>query len=171
VGDGVGVGVGVGVREWVGVGDGDAEGDEEADEEADADGDEEAECDGLGLADLVGEAVTVGVSGGARSAGAGRRAGWCDRDVRGPARRDGSLLAAAGVLAAAVPPRAWAARARTPCSPVTVMSVALSAATIHSTTAAAAVAAPGLARILLHPRNVPARRKPVTSRVPACPIS
>jgi hypothetical protein len=98
--------------------------------------------------------------------------GLGDGDLRGLALTGGWLLAA-GVLAGADAGAlwVWAARARAACAPVMVIMVALIAATIHRVTATTAVAAPGLARILLHPRNVPARRKPVTSRVPACPIS
>jgi hypothetical protein len=100
--------------------------------------------------------------------------GLGDGDLRGLAVAGGWLLAAgvlAGADAGAGALWVWAARARAACAPVMVIMVALIAATIHRVTAATAVAAPGLARILLHPRNVPARRKPVTSRVPACPIS
>ena len=45
-----------------------------------------------------------------------------------------------------------------------VIMVALIAATIHRVTATTAVAAPGLARILLQPRT---RREPVTPSAPA----
>ena len=46
--------------------------------------------------------------------------------------------------------------------PVTVISVALIAATIQTETAATAVTDPGLARIVLHRRKLPARWKPAS---------
>jgi hypothetical protein len=57
--------------------------------------------------------------------------------------------AGAGALAE-IPGLAWAARARAACPPVTVSSVTLAAAAAHTTRALAAVAGPGLLRILDH---------------------
>jgi len=118
-----------------------------------------ADFDGFGHADGVGSKV------GTRP-GAGCVVGSGDRAARGLAP-DGAWLLAGRVLAGAASLWRWAARARTACMPVTVISVALTAATIHIVTAATAVAPPGLARILLHPGNVLARWKPVSPSSPA----
>jgi hypothetical protein len=94
--------------------------------------------------------------------------GLGDGDLRGRALT-GGWLRAAGVLAGADAGAlwVWTARARAACAPVMVIAVALIAATIHRVTATTAVATPGLARILLHPRMVPARREPVKASAPA----
>ena len=64
----------------------------------------------------------------------------------------------AGVLAAAgAPPLVRAARACAGCELVNVISVAITAATTHITTAAAAVVAPGLPRIVSRPTSLAAR--------------
>jgi hypothetical protein len=67
----------------------------------------------------------------------------------------GAVMMATGLVEAGVAGCVWAAR--TVCVPVTVISVALMAATTHTVTAAAAVAAPGLALILLHAGSRPSR--------------
>ncbi len=64
----------------------------------------------------------------------------------------GCELPAAGVPGAGAELADWAARAPVLCRPVTVISVALIAATTHSVTAATAVTAPGLPRSLPQPR-------------------
>jgi len=154
--------VGVGVCECVGVGDGDAD----ADRDEEADGEDVADFDGDGVADLVGVG-DGGISYVGTRAGVGRVVGSGDGERRGLGLGGASLLAG-GVLAGGAGVL-WrgAARARTACTPVTVISVALVAATIHNARAATAVAAPGLARILLHPKNVLARCKPVSLSAPA----
>src|SRR6266487_2929964 len=138
VGVPVGVGVGVGVRVGLGVG----EEESDADDESDAEG--EADLDAFGLADAVGDTDGRGSNVGIR-AGVRRVSGSGDREARG---LDGSARPAAGRIGSPDAIWSWAARARTPCRPATVTSVALIAATIHTATAAAAVAPPGLARIL-----------------------
>jgi len=112
--------------------------------------------DAVGLADAGGDADGTGANVGSR-ARVCRTSGRSDRELRGLA---GAVLLAAEMvgLAGAVCP--GAARARAACTPVSVTMVALIAATIHTVTAATAVAPPGLARILLQLRSSRVRRSP-----------
>jgi hypothetical protein len=84
----------------------------------------------------------------------------CSGDAGLPARVLAGVppLMFAGVLATAgVPPLVRAARACAGCELVNVISVAITAATTHITTAAAAVVAPGLPRIVSRPTSLAAR--------------
>jgi hypothetical protein len=148
------VGVGVGVE----VSDGDAD--------AEADAEDVADAEDTGVAGSDGGTVGTGTNVGSTAGGAG---------VLGPGVRErfgltlgGDSLLAAGALGVVVAARDWAARAPAVCRPVTVISVALRAATTHSATAAAAVAAPGLLRILSQlkiPRTSPGPSRTRRSRV------
>ena len=138
-------------------GDEEAEGEEEAGDEEEAEGEGEGDFDGL--ADFVGDADGVGANADTWPR-VGAVAGLCDRELRGLGLADAPLVAAGVTVGAAAVLCVWA-RARTPCTPESVISVALIAATIHTVTAATAVAVPGLARILLHERNDLARWDPI----------
>ncbi len=127
------MGVGGGGTECVGVGVGD--GDAEGEAEADADG--EADFEGLGLADFDGEAEGCGSAVGSRP-GAGWMTGVGDGEWLGLTLGGAWLLlpVVAGAGAVAVTLCRWAASARTTCRPLTAISVALTAATTHTATAA-----------------------------------
>ena len=112
--------------------------------------------DAFGLADAVGETDGRGSNVGSRL-GVRRVSGSGDRVPRG---LTGATLPADGMIGSPDARWPWAASALTPCSPVTVTIVALTAATIHTATAAAAVALPGLARILLQLSRPRIRRRP-----------
>ena len=117
------------------------------DAEADAGVEDVADAEGFGVADFDGRGVGVGAS--TWAAGPAWPACSAGAIVSDPGRRwTAGSLPAAGTPGVVTAWWDWAARAPVACRPVTVISVALVAATTHSATAAAAVAAPGLARIL-----------------------
>jgi len=118
----------------------------ESDGDGDADVDAVADAEGVGAADFDGLAVGLGANNVGSAAGVARVLGWGDRERSG--LPPGGWLLAAGVLDAAAVLWDWSARTPVACRPVTATSVAATAATTHSVMAVAAVAVPGLARIL-----------------------
>ena len=137
---------------------GDEDGDGDGDGVADADGVGDEDFDGLGDGDFDARDCPAlpgaGADRPAASPGSAERRlavgdGRAEADARVAAGTGAWVVAGAGLVAGALPlgpaPWAWAEW-----EPARASSVTITAATTHSTTAAAAIAAPGLLRILSH---------------------